>query len=462
MLFRSEDLAPKRVSTGTGNDYLVTASSPGASYRDGEIVTFLPDRSSSGAPLRINVNGRGLKPWRPAPSVEFPANTISANVPVVAYYRLASDEWLSPGTGYYVQQLASGVALQSITARLPQIGDAVISYAPSPGPGRIRLKETAQQYLKSDWPELDAYLSSLSYPWGSTTTQFTLPPAAGYFLRFAPTSTAIDPSGARLAGITQQDAFAQHTHAATVNDPGHGHSTNAGKSAGWISGTVSGAASNLIQITDGNSAAATPTSTGISVTVGNSTAAGTETRAKNVAYHLDIVASSALSAAQIACFGYPYQWDTGIDNSNPGGGRVRGNNATLASITALYVANTDGLGVTVAPLLTGLTIGSIVNLSRVGAQANRIACAVAGAPIARTGYVEIPVSTSIASGAIANSAQLAVEFGPTGPTGVAGPAGSDGGIKFAFDATTTMAAPAAGGLRFNNATIGSEIGRAHV
>lgn len=45
--------------------------------------------------------------------------------------------------------------------------------------------------------------------------------------------------------------------------------------------------------------------------------------------------------------------------------------------------------------------------------------------------------------------------GATGATGAAGANGTDPGIRFNFESSTTMGAPASGGLRFNNATIGS-------
>ena len=189
------DLAPNRTSGGSANAYTVDSDAVGTAHRNGEQITFIPHTTNAGA-CTINVDGRGAKSWRPAPGEDFDAGNIIAGVPVTAYYRQSSDEWLSPGTGYYVTQAAAGVALQSITARLPQIGDLVISYAPSPGDGRIRLTEATQSILKADYPELNDYLSGISYPWGSTATHFSLPPAAGYFLRFAGTTSTIDTGGA--------------------------------------------------------------------------------------------------------------------------------------------------------------------------------------------------------------------------------------------------------------------------
>ena len=66
-----------------------------------------------------------------------------------------------------------------------------------------------------------------------------------------------------------------------------------------------------------------------------------------------------------------------------------------------------------------------------------------------------PISTGLSAGTIAQGDSVAVTVMRAGPIGSTGIAGSDGGVKFTYDSTTTMAAPASGGLRFNNATIGS-------
>ena len=121
------DIAPSRSSTGSGNGYSVTSEAAGAAYEDGEIISFLPNRANTSA-ATLDSNGRGAKPWRPAVGVEFAANNILANVPVTATYRAASDEWLSPGTGYYVTSTTSGVALQSTGSLYQAVDRGEIGY----------------------------------------------------------------------------------------------------------------------------------------------------------------------------------------------------------------------------------------------------------------------------------------------------------------------------------------------
>lgn len=410
------DAAPNRTSTGSANAYAVASDAAGATLTNCEQITFIPHASNTST-CTLDVDGRGAKAWRPAPSVEFEAGNILEGVPVTAYYRSSTDEWLSPGTGYYVSQSASGVSLQSITARLPQIGDLVVSYAPTPGAGRIRLTEATQTFLKSAYPELNSYLSGISYPWGSTSTTFSLPPAAGYFLRFAGTTSAIDTSGARTAGSTQSDQNKAHTHTVsatgtTNNTGGHTH----GVASVFISSPSSIVSAGGGPIGSFGTAATdssgahdhTVTATGTAASSG-----GDEARVKNVAFHVDVVASTALAASQLAVFGFPFTWDTGTSDANPGTARLRIDNATIASATYVYISTTDGWGVTLSGVYTAFTNNSIINISKVGAQANRLTLYVSGSPVAGSGYYKIPVMVLSSGGAFSSGDQVAFEFSLT-------------------------------------------------
>lgn len=451
------DAAPTKTSTNSGNAYAVSSDAAGATLRNGEQITFIPSASNTSA-CTLNVDGRGAKAWGPAPSTSFAANNIMAGVPVTAFYRSATDEWISPGTGYYVTQMASGVALQSITARLPQIGDLVVSLAPTPGAGRIRLTESTQSILKSAYPELNSYLSGLSYPWGSTATHFSLPPAAGYFLRFAATSSSVDTGGSRSAGSTQADTNKAATIAATGLTATSLSSTTVNISGGTVGGTGGaswgsdgGGVSGPTNPTGISASASTTTTTNIGGSV--SLSGGTEVRVKNIAFHCDVVASTAISAAQVAVFGFPFQWDTGTSNDDPGTGRLRGDNAALASIGTLYISATDGWGVDISDLLAGLSAGNAINLSKVGAQNNRIVATISGTPIDNTTYVAVPVTIAISSGALASGDQLALEYA-TGASGPTGPAGPNTGLDYAWS-TSTSGDPGGGKILANNGALNS-------
>lgn len=446
-----------RTSTGAANTYAVTSDAAGTTYLDGEAITFVPHQSNTTA-CTLNVNARGAKPWRPAPGVSFVADNILAGVPVTAYYRSSTDEFLSPGTGYYVTQIASGVSLQSITARLPQIGDLVVSYAPTPGAGRIRLTEATQTKLKADYPELNSYLSGIGYPWGSTSTTFSLPPAAGYFLRIAGTTSTIDTSGARTAGSTQSDQNKTATipstglTASTAITPNpHAHSyeyTN-------VSSPISASGGGGTRFTSSTTTSTTSTSLTATTTMSGSATlpGGDEVRVKNIAFHLDVVASTALAAAQVAVFGFPFQWDTGTTATDPGAGRVKGNNATLASITEIYVSATDGWGVDISAPLVGLGTGNGVFLSKVGAQSNRIVATLSGTPTDNGTWISLPVTIDASAGALSSNDQLSLEYSKGSP-GVTGATGGGAGLAYDWN-TSTSGDPGSGQMLADNATLSS-------
>lgn len=456
------DIGPTKTSTGTANAYAVTSNAAGATYVNGEIITFIVDRANTGA-ATLNVDARGALPWRPGIGLAFNSGDLIAGQPVTAFYNSAAACWYSTGTGYHISALSSGISLQSITARMPQIGDLVISLEGSVGAGRIRLTETTQSVLKSSYPELNSWLSARGYPWGSTATHFSLPPAAGYFLRFAATSSAIDTGGTRSAGTTQSDqnktatvpsTGLTATTTTTISPNPHTH-TEIGPSAGTV-GTDGGGAQAYTQL---NTSGATTLTASSTTTMGGSATlpGGDEVRVKNIAFHLDVVASTALSAAQTAVFGFPFQWDTGITAADPGAGRVRGNNATLASITQIYISDNDEWSVDLTALLTSLVSGNDLTLSKVGAQANRLVFRLSGSPVDSGTYITVPVTVVIAEGTFASNDKCALEYskGVSGPTGAAGAAGTDPGIRWLFDSTTTMADPGFGDLRFDNLTLSS-------
>ncbi len=432
------DIAPKRSSTGSANAYAVTSEAGGSgTYRDGEIVAFIADRANT-ASCTLNVNVRGAKAFRPAVGVAFQSGEIQANQPIFAFYREASDEWLAVGSGYHVNALTSGLLTQSVAARLIKIGTPVLSIAPSAPAGYIRLTESTQTLNKSDWPELSSWLAGLStaYPWGSTATTFSLPPAAGYFLRFAATSTTIDPGGSRTAGSTQTELTKAHTHTISITSgagTAHSHtmfrdansnsalsssSDRVADSRNFGAGGVADYVASLATTGAEIGVTATESAHTHSVSGTSASTGGAETRPINVAFHVDIFASSTLSAGTLAMFGFPYAWDTGTTAADPGTARVRGDNATLASITNLYINDTDAWGIDLTTVIGAITSGTLLKLSKVGAQANTVVFTVSGTPTDNGNYFTIPGAVSATGGAFADSETVAFElFGGGGGSG---------------------------------------------
>lgn len=112
------------------------------------------------------------------------------------------------------------------------------------------------------------------YGVGDGSTTFNLPNLNGQFLRSWDTAGSVDPG--RIFGSNQTAAFASHTHAATVTDPGHTHPVpiyNTGQ------GTLAGGAVIYPNPVPGVTTSAAVTG----ITVSNATTGGTETRPVNVA-----------------------------------------------------------------------------------------------------------------------------------------------------------------------------------
>lgn len=322
--------------------------------------------------------------------------------------------------------------LQAVKALTLQIGDGILTMSPTPRAGRIRLGQTEQTFNKATYPELSSWLAGLStpYPWGSTSTTFTLPPAAGYHLRFAATDATIDPDGPRTAGSTQSDLFKSHFHSGETDPDGqHDHvvTVPSGGSAG--SGINSVAASSTTvrtDLDDPHSHLFVTEETG-----------GDETRGKNVAFHLDIVASSQAAGATLGYAGFSYTYDdTSTSASGTAAGKFRLNNATLASVSAIHINRTDNWGSPIGPAIDALQINQTLRLSQIGAQSNFIYVQISGS-LSTTGSVTtIPVLHIASNGTLPTTE--ACSFEPSGPSGDITPA-----LEALADAASASASAAA-------------------
>lgn len=160
-------------------------------------------------------------------------------------------------------------------------------------------------------------------------------------------------------------------------------------------------------------------------------------------------------------------WDTGTADANPGAGKLRGNNATLASVTALYVSTTDGDGVDISAILatwgTGTSsVKGALRLAVVGERGQRADFLVTGVVTTHTGYVAIPASFVSSSATLLAGTGVVLGFVARGDIGAAGPtytlptasAGTLGGVKvgtnLAIDGSGVLSAT--GGLQSSEVT----------
>jgi hypothetical protein len=148
-----------------------------------------------------------------------------------------------------------------------------------------------------------------------------------------------------------------------------------------------------------------------------------------------------------------YKWSTSTAAADPGAGFVRANNATFASITALYISETDFDGNAIAAELATWGAGTSAIKGRLKlydpvTPTNFMTFDVTA--FADSGAYDTLTVTPIASGgSFSASAQLRVHFTPKGDLGQTGPQGVNAGVNINFDVSTTMANPGTGNLRLN-------------
>lgn len=259
--------------------------------------------------MPVDVNGNITRPPSPIPVSGQDADAPDVNVPVGDIYTAINMLAFLDGrkplrgntqmNGYRATGAADAVndqdyvtlgQLQAFLGQLSQIPTGtILPYtitANSPPPGWIFA--SGQTLQRSTYPVLwsvvqagtnlapsQALKGPGQYGPGDGSTTFTVPDlnAGAYFIRGIPNG--------RTMGSAQDDAFGLHGHVATVNDPGHAHST--------VAGTIVNAGG----VNDGNLVLGFNTTTGgaqtgISVSISNS--GGTETRPKNIAYPMMIKA----------------------------------------------------------------------------------------------------------------------------------------------------------------------------
>lgn len=463
------DLTPTRSTAGTSTAYTVTSASAPTALPDGFVVMFFV-HVTNGGPATLAVNSYGAYPLRAKSTVELKSNELQIGTVCSAYWHAATSEWLVTNSGMYVNSIGPGI-LSTQTFGL-SVGSPVFSLAPTPASGFIRLTEATQTLNKTDYPDLNSVVSGWGYPWGSALTTFNLPPAAGYFARFAGTTSAIDPSGPRSLGSTQTDMVGPHNHTATVTNT-LGGTAAVGASGSTVGSWAGGGASRTLQsLVNGGSGNldninAPLTLTG-SVSVAIASNGTAETRPKNVALALDVLAVPGLvSQGLIGAWGYAYQYSVTTTASDPGAGLFRFNSTTLASVTALYISKTEYNGASIASSLATWTSGSSstkgrIRLVKAGNPAVFAEYDITGTYTDNTTYDTFTLVARTSSGTWADGDRFNITFLPVGDVGpastVAGPQGAsgiDGGIIYYFATSTTMVDPGSGFVRLNNATFGS-------
>lgn len=173
-----------------------------------------------------------------------------------------------------------------------------------------------------------------------------------------------------------------------------------------------------------------------------------------------VFASSGADGARGA--GLPFTFDgASTADANPGTGKLRVNHATPASITKIYISESDSNAVSVAAAeaiwddSTTTNARGYLIVRDIATPANFLEFVIVGANVDASSYKKIDV-TYVAGGGLTDLANISVEFSRTGNIGATGADGVTAGIRWNFDSSTTTAAdPGTGDFRLNNASLTS-------
>jgi hypothetical protein len=179
--------------------------------------------------------------------------------------------------------------------------------------------------------------------------------------------------------------------------------------------------------------------------------------------------------------GYDMLWDSDTADSDSGAGKVWFNNATLSSVTVIYVDDVEKGGTDIqADLDTWDDSTSTINGQiRVVDQTDETIFAiynVTGAVTSKSGYSSVAVTHIASGGSFTDGNTVTMSFtrtgdkgdtgatgatgstgatGATGSTGATGQAGADSGLSFRFNTSTADSDNDAGDFWYNNGSVGS-------
>lgn len=452
---------------GTGNAITLTTGYSVSAYAAGQRFAFIVGTTNTGA-ATVNVDSQGAK------SI---VRSDGSNTALVAGDLVAGmiAEIFYDGTRFHLMstQIASA-ASGDVLARIVKVGSVAVWPMTTVPTGWLEADGSA--ISRTTYAELFAVYGT-AYGAGDGSTTFNIPNYKDYFLRgFDAAGTDAssrtdrgDGTTGAAVGTKQPYDTKAHTHTASVTDPGHAHGFTGGNKGGTTSSSFGAG---------GTTAPANETTLGISpattgITVSNSTypsTGGSETRPKNVTVKFIILAlPAAASASTLGVNGFLYTWDTGTSDADPGSGKLRINNATPSSATALYInetgANSEGLAPVIATWDDSTsTIKGDLYVYKIGTPGTYLYYQVTGSMTDAGSYDKFDLTYVGSNGSLANGDNVSVLFiprgakgdtGATGPTGSSGASGIDAGLRFSFDSSTSMADPGTGDVRLNSATLSS-------
>jgi microcystin-dependent protein len=253
-----EDIAGAIVTGGTSTAYTV------ASYRvydslarlNGNIIAFSP-HVINGATVTLNVDGLGAKPLRRAPSVELQSNSLIAGVPYTALYNNSDQVFYLHAFGD-----APGIPI-----------GASLDFWGLTTPSSHFAFPTGQQLSQAAFPALYAMFGPNRYG-ADSGGNFFLPDRRGRVSAmiessatrltssfFGGNSTLLGATGGTESVTLSTGQIPAHSHANTLNDPGHSHTSDGERRNGSVSDLTPGSV-----LGTGNGITINSNTTGVTIT----------------------------------------------------------------------------------------------------------------------------------------------------------------------------------------------------
>ena len=252
----------------------------------------------------------------------------------------------------------------------------------------------------------------------------------------------------------------------TIAAAGGTASSNATSTAGAHTHSVSGSCSGSVvgsctgTVTSSLSAAFS-SGTCSGTTNASPTSVGAETRPTNINVVYCCLASPAAAAAgALGTNGLQYLWDTGTADADPGNGRLRLDNATVASATTIYISKTDAVNGVQTTNLAALfgsasSVKGAILINKVGAQGTVFSCLVTAIDTSPTNYIRLTITSPAINSAFVNGDSLGVQISRTGDPGAQG---SKGAVTVANGLNSNIAMPGNSSVRLTGPTLAFSVG----
>lgn len=234
----ADDIAGATVTGGTSTALTLSTyqSFDTLARLNGNLVAFTPHATNGGA-TTLNVDGLGAKPLRPAPSTELAAGHLVQGTPYVALYN-------SSDAAFYLRGFFGNPYSIPIGGVLPYVGTSA--------PNSSFVLPYGQAVSRTTYSSAFSLMGT-TFGSGDGSTTFNVPDLRGRVIAgldnmggsaasrltssyFGATATNLGATGGSESHTLTTAQLASHSHANTLNDPGHTHSHNANAQAASTTG----------------------------------------------------------------------------------------------------------------------------------------------------------------------------------------------------------------------------------